>query len=413
MRTLSLVFLAGFVTFLGWPSTTCAADSLVFKVGKVVTMDQQDRVVNNAVVLVEDGKIAAIGRARDIEIPAGATVVERPELWLVPGFVECHNHTGGSGSDLHDYIYLTNPGLRTLESIVPDNPEMVRARAGGVTTILTIPGSGNNMSGFGTILKTAGSSSVEEAVLKAPGSLKIAQAGNPERYFYGVGRSFMNFNTRQTLRKARDYHLARTAWEQGELEEEPPKDLHWEEFRALFRRETVASVHTQIYQVLMTTVKMVAGEFGIRTVLDHSTFDAWKVAPLVLEDETIYTINGPRQIHYDRTQRRIMGNAARWWQGGVRKLGINTDAPVVPQEELFYQATMACYYGWTPYEALRGVTRIPAEALMLDHRLGSITVGLDADFCLWTGDPIDPRSSCEMTVIDGEITYEASKKRVF
>lgn len=413
MRTLFLVLLLGLVPFLGMTDPVSAADSMVFRVGKVVTMDQEDRVINNAVVVVEDGKIAVIGRARDIEIPAGATVVERPELWLVPGLVECHNHTGGGSSDLHDYIYLTNPGLRTLESIIPDNPEMERARAGGVTTILTIPGSGNNMSGFGTILKTAGGSSVEDAVLKSPGSLKIAQAGNPERYFYGVGRSFMNFNTRQTLRKARDYHLARTAWEQGELKEEPPKDLHWEEFRPLFRRETVASIHTQMYQVLMTTVKMVAGEFGIRTVLDHSTFDAWKVAPLVLEDETIYTINGPRQIHYDRTQRRIMGNAARWWQGGVRKLGINTDAPVVPQEELFYQATMACYYGWTPYEALKGVTRIPAEALMMDHRLGSIRVGLDADFCLWTGDPIDPRSSCELVVIDGKITYDASKKRVF
>lgn len=412
MRTLSLALLVLTVLF-GCPGNGAAADSIAFKVGKVVTMDKEDRVINNAVVLVEAGKISAIGRARDIEIPQGAKVVERPELWLVPGLVECHNHTGGGSSDLHDYIYLTNPGLRTLESIVPDNPEMVRARAGGVTTVLTIPGSGNNMSGFGTILKTAGSSSVEEAVLKAPGSLKIAQAGNPERYFYGVGRSFMNFNTRQTLRKARDYHLARTAWEQGELAEEPPKDLHWEEFRALFRRETVASMHTQIYQVLMTSVKMIAGEFGIRTVLDHSTFDAWKVAPLVLEDETIYTINGPRQIHYDRTQRKIMGNAARWWQGGIRKLGINTDAPVVPQEELFYQATMACYYGWTPYEALKGVTRIPAEALMMDHRLGSISIGLDADFCLWTGDPIDPRSSCEMAVIDGKITYDASKKRVF
>ncbi|MGE4631699.1 MAG: amidohydrolase family protein [Planctomycetota bacterium] len=412
MRTSSLLLLLVLLVSVTGAETSNAADTIAFRVGKVVTMDNDDRVINNAVVIVEDGKITAIGRSRDLEIPAGAKVIDRGELWLVPGLVECHNHTGGGSSDLHDYIYLTNPGLRTLEAIVPDNPEMERARAGGVTTILTIPGSGNNMSGFGTILKTAGGT-VEEAVIKAPGSLKIAQAGNPERYFYGVGRSFMNFNTRQTLRKARDYHLARTAWEQGEIQEEPPKNLHWEEFRPLFRRETVASVHTQIYQVLMTTVKMVAGEFGIRTVLDHSTFDAWKVAPLIKEDPTIYTINGPRQIHYDRTQRRIMGNAARWWQAGIRKLGFNTDAPVVPQEELFYQATMACYYGWTPYEALKGVTRIPAEALMMDHRLGSITVGLDADFCLWTGDPIDPRSSVEMAVIDGKITYEASKKRVF
>ena len=203
-----------------------AAETMAFRVGKVVTMDAEDRVINNAVVIVVDGKITALGSHKDVVIPDGATVISKPDLWLVPGMVECHNHTGGSSPDLHDYVYLTNPGLRTLESIVPDGVEMARARAGGVTTVLTIPGSGNNMSGFGTILKTAGTGTVEEAVLKAPGSLKIAQAGNPERYFYGVGRSFMNFNTRQTLQKAQDYHLARTAWEAGEIEVEPPKDLH-------------------------------------------------------------------------------------------------------------------------------------------------------------------------------------------
>ena len=213
--------------FLVCLSADATAETLAFKVGKVVTFDTEERVINNATVIVENGKITAVGKSKEIMIPAGAKVFEHKDLWLVPGFVECHNHTGGGSPDLHDYVYLTNPGLRTLESIVPDNPEMIRARAGGVTTVLTIPGSGNNMSGFGTIMKTS-EGTVAESVIKAPGSLKIAQAGNPERYFYGVGRSFMNFNTRQTLRKARDYHLARTEWEEGRLEVEPAFNLNWE-----------------------------------------------------------------------------------------------------------------------------------------------------------------------------------------
>ena len=53
------------------------------------------------------------------------------------------------------------------------------------------------------------------------------------------------------------------------------------------------------------------------------------------------TINGPRQFHFDRAERRMWGNAARWWQGGVRQLGINTDSPVIPQRELTFQAAMA------------------------------------------------------------------------
>ena len=109
-------------------------------------------------------------------------------------------------------VYLTNPGLRTLDAVNPESDDVKMARSGGVTTALLIPGSGTNMSGFGTIVKFAGRT-VDEMVLKSPGSLKIAQAGNPERYWYGVGRSFMNYNTRQTLQKALAYHRAWEAFE--------------------------------------------------------------------------------------------------------------------------------------------------------------------------------------------------------
>ncbi|MGA1533521.1 MAG: amidohydrolase family protein [Planctomycetota bacterium] len=385
-----------------------------FRVGKVITMDAGDTVVNRAVVLVEGGRITAIGRSGEVEIPAGAAVHEHPDLWLVPGMVDAHNHTGGSSSDLHDYVFLTNPGYRTLESVVTESKDIVRAQSGGITSVLLIPGSGNNMSGFGTLLRTGGGL-VEEAVVKPYGSIKVAQAGNPEGYFFGgrrTGRSFMNYNTRQTLVKAKEYHDRWTAFETGSAGEAPAIDPIFEGFRGLFRREFVASVHTQGYQVMMTTVDMLARKLGIRTVLDHCTFDGYKIAPLVLKDPTIRVINGPRQLQFDRSVRKIYGNAARWWAGGVRQLGINTDAPVIPQEELPYQATMACYFGWTPYEALKGITAVPAESLMLEEQ-GTIEVGKEASFGLWTGDPIDPRHHCRVTVVEGRVVYEAEVDRVF
>ena len=388
--------------------------SLAFRVGKVVTMDDDDRVLNNAVVLVRDGKIEAMGRAKKLDIPSGYRVIHQPTLWLTPGLVDAHNHSAGGGSDLHDYVYLTNPGYRTLESVALDTPNLERACAGGVTTVLLIPGSGNNMSGFGTVVRTAGES-VEDAVIKRYGSIKVAQAGNPESYFFGrrqTGRTFMNYNTRQTFEKALRYHQAWQEYEAGKAKEAPEYDPVFHEFRGLFERRFVASVHTQSYQVLMTTVDMLAKKLGLRTVLDHCTFDAYKVAPLVKEDPSIVVINGPRQLFLDRTQRKIFGNAARWSGGGIEKLGINTDAGVIPQEELSYQAAIACFYGWKPYDALKGVTRVPAEALMLDD-LGVIAPGKEASFGLWTGDPIDPRSSCELTVIRGRIVYDAEVKRVF
>ena len=113
------------------------------------------------------------------------------------------------------------------------------------------------------------------------------------------------------------------------------------------------------------------------------------------------------------TSRRSREQCTASAPSAIERLGINTDAPVVQEKELSFQAAMACWYGWKPYLALRGVTRIPAEGLMIDDRVGSIEVGKDADFGLWTGDPIDPRSSCELTVVDGKIVYDAAVKRRF
>jgi imidazolonepropionase-like amidohydrolase len=406
-----LITALGILLMLSWANAE-EPEPLAFRVGKVVAMDQDDRVLNNAVVLVSGGKIEKIGLAHDTPIPDGYKRIEKPEHWLVPGLVEAHDHAAGSGRDLHDYVYLTNPGLRTTSALVPESENNRRARAGGVTTALMIPGSGNNLSGFGTLTKLAGDT-VDQMLIRAPGCLKISQAGNPERYWYGVGRCFMYYNLRLTLEKARAYHQKWESYEKGQTTEKPEFDIFWDDFRDVFRRDMIALIHTQWYQVVMSSVDMLAKKLKMRIVLGHSTFESYKTAPLVIEQGDIYTTNGPRQIHFDRHQRKIMGNAARWWQAGVRKLGVNTDAPVVPQEELPYQAAMACHYGWLPYEALRGITRIPAETLMLEDRLGSIAVGLDADLGLWTGDPIDPRSACELTVIDGRIVYDAEVQREF
>ncbi len=408
--------LAAVLLLAAWTSVSAAKDAeptpMAFRVGKVITMDGEDRVINDAVVLIGGGKIEKVGPAAEVCIPEGYRLIERPDLWLLPGIVEAHNHSAGSMRDLHDYVYLTNPGLRTLESLVPESDDNKRSRAGGVTTVHNIPGSGNNLSGFGTITKLAGHS-VDAMLIQSPGSLKISQAGNPERYWYGVGRCFMYYNLRQTLHKALAYHQRWQQYEADPTTEKPEFDLFWHDFRGVFQRKVISLIHTQWYQVVMSSLDMLAKKLKMRIVLGHSTFEAYLTAPLVVEQGDVYASNGPRQIHFDRRQRKIMGNAARWWQGGVRKLGINTDAPVVPQEELPFQAAMACYYGWKPYEALRGITRIPAETLMLEDRVGSVAPGKDADLGLWTGDPLDPRSACEMTIINGRIVYDARQRREF
>ncbi len=382
---------------------------LAFRVAKVVTMDQRDTILNDVVVLVNNGKIESVTPAKGAKIPEGYDVQEFNECWLVPGMIDCHDHVAGGTMDLNDMVYLANPGLNTRAAITPNNDFVKRARCGGVTTMMFIPGSGTNISGFGTIAKSGGDTP-EQVIVRSPGSLKIAQAGNPEGYFGGNGRSFMNWNTRQTLLKARAYHESWEAFEQGRSKDKPEFNPIWDDFRGLFRREFPVTVHTQIYQVVMTSVEMLGKGMKLWVVLDHSEFDGWRTAPLILGTD-IWVICGPRGFFYDRTLNRLVGFAAGYWKHGVRRVGINTDAPVVPQEELFFQATMHCFFGWLPYEGLKGVTATPAQALGVYDRFGSIEAKKDADFGIWTGDPLDPRSACMMTVVNGRIEYDGRNGR--
>ncbi len=396
-----------------------AVPGLAFKVAKVVSMDDHDTVINNAILLVKAGKIEAIGPADQVKVPDGYRVLEFPEYWLVPGIVEAHNHaSAGSMSDLNDMVYQTNPGLDTRSSALPDTEYIKQARTGGVTTTMMLPGSGTNLAGYGTVVSTGGKTP-DEIVMRTPGSLKVAQAGNPEWYFGGNGRSFMNWNLRQTMEKAQRYCQAWKDFEQGKTTKKPEFNPIWDGFRGVFSGKVPVVVHTQWYQVLMTTLDMFTDKLKLWTVTDHSCFEAWKFGRVTSEMQNAYAadpehhaplfvIQGPRQYHPDWTCRRLVGNASGWWKNGVHILGINTDSPVIPQEQLTFQATMACWYGFLPYPALRGITNISAKSINVYNQVGSVESGKQADLSIWTGDPIDPRSACMMTVVNGKIVYDGT-----
>lgn len=404
--TVALVLAVGLLAMPAGAQQENTPPGYALRVAKVVSFDDAERVINNAVVLVRGTAIEAVGPVDEVEIPADFVVREFPQYWLVPGLTDPHNHSAAGGwFDLNDMVYQANPGLDTRSVPRADNPWILQARTGGVTTVIMIPGSGTNMSGFGTLVDTAGRDP-DEMLIRSPGSLKIAQAGNPEWYFGGNGRMFMNWNTRQTLQKARLYHESWSRFEQG-AGPQPAFDPTWAGFRELFTREMPVTMHTQMYQVLMATMDNMYDRFDFWTVLDHCTFDAWKLGPVVAQSDA-WAINGPRQYHYDRTARRMIGNASGWWKNGVRRLGINTDAPVIPQEELSYQAAMACWYGWLPYHALRGITRINAESLGLGATHGTIEPRKQADLTIWSGDPLDPRSACLLTMVKGRIIYDGT-----
>jgi imidazolonepropionase-like amidohydrolase len=106
-----------------------------------------------------------------------------------------------------------------------------------------------------------------------------------------------------------------------------------------------------------------------------------------------------------RREERILGTAAQYVAAGVPSFSLNTDAPVVPQEQLFLQGSMSARLGADAYTMLRALTANPADAILLGDRVGSIERGKDADIVISSGDPLDPRSRVEIVIIDGEVNY--------
>lgn len=250
--------------------------------------------------------------------------------------------------------------------------------------------------------------------MRDPGSLKLAQGDNPKRWGYGMNRILMNWGLRYRLRRGRAYARAWQAYEAGEGPK-PRRELTLDVFRDLYAGRTQISTHTQYYQLVLMTITMLARDFALPTYIDHGSFDSYKTAPLA-EKYGVAAILGPREIMVPRPPRfdtdgRIEGTAWGFQENGDVPIGFNTDAPVVPQEELLTQAAMGVRYGMhnDRGQGLKGLTIVPAAVSGIAHRVGSLEVGKDADLVITTGDPIDPRTSFDATWVNGVRVYEAAR----
>jgi len=376
------------------------------KAGKILTITKG--IIENGVVLVRDGKIEKVGS--QIPIPPGYKVIDASAYWLLPGFVDIHSHSGGESSeDFNDSVYQLNPDLRILNAVALNTPALRRAVAAGVTTINFIPGSGSNDGGTGILMKTAGED-LDDVILRFPGIMKIAQAGNPERPYsgeIGAGRMGMNWHLRELIKQVKAYHDAWKDYETGKSKEKPKKDLRFENTKYIFEGTLPVFVHCCWFQVVQMVYRMYLEEFGIEhAVITHGEFGAFRNGPAIATRKIAYDC-GPRL--YDFEKDSFLGIITEYEKGGAKNISINTDSVGGGEEKLFLQAAMAVRLGLDEQEALKGVTIYGARTMMVDHRVGSIETGKDADLVVWTGNPLDARNHTTLVFVNGRIVYDLSK----
>ena len=366
-------------------------------------------VIPRGYVTFEGGKITAVGPMEELgETPEG---LDAQGGHILPGFIDAHCHLGLFGESLgfeaddgNESTDPCTPQLRAIDGVNPLDRGFQEAREGGVTTVLTGPGSANPIAGQFLAMKTNGRW-VDEMVVKAPVAMKFALGENPksvynERKETPVTRMATAAIIRENLSKAQEYQDKQSKADEDPDTDMPDYDAKLEALVPVVEGEVPAHFHAHRADDIATAVRL-SKEFGLDYVIVHGT-EGYKVAEL-LAAEGVPVITGPCLT--DRSKPELVGqtleNPALLARAGV-KVAICTDHPETPIQYLPLCAAMAVRGGMEEEAALAAITSTAAEIAGIEKRVGTLTPGKDADIVVTAGHPFDWNGRIKAVFIDGK-----------
>ena len=367
-------------------------------------------VIPRGYVAVEGGKITAVGPME--QLPAlGAEDIDAEGGHILPGYVDAHCHLGMFGNALgfeaddgNESTDPCTPQLRAVDAVNPLDRCFQEAREGGVTTVLTGPGSANPIAGQFLAMKTNGRW-VEQAVLKAPAAMKFALGENPksvynERKETPVTRMATAAIIRENLAKTVEYRDKQAKADEDPDADMPDYDARLEALSPVAAGDLSAHFHAHRADDIATALRL-SREFGLDLVVVHGT-EGHLIADL-LAAEGVPVITGPCLTDRCKPElaNQTLENPAILARAGV-KVAICTDHPETPIQYLPLCAAMAVRAGMDAEEALAAITRNAAEIGGVSKRVGTLTPGKDADVVVTSGHPLDWLSRVSAVLIGGE-----------
>lgn len=376
---------------------------LLIRNGLLYTMEKNEAIRGD--LLIDRGKILEI--AGDIQPTENMQVIDASGLRVYPGFIDAHSHIGiseekktGQGDECNEGTNPVTPCMRALDAINPMDSAFHNALASGVTGVMVGPGSANPIGGQFAFIKTHGRR-VDDIVVQAPSAIKLAFGENPMTCYGPNGnmpstRMGIASLIREELTLARQYFDSGSSGQFG-----------MECYRDLFEKKIPLKAHVHRADDIFTAIR-IAKEFGLDLTLDHCT-----EGHLIAEDIAQSghpAIVGPSLASRSKDEVSLSDFKT---PGILQKAGVTvaltTDHPVSRIQYLPLCAGLAAKEGMGEWGALRAITIDAARICRVDHRLGSLREGKDADIVLYRGDPLEIASSVCMTIIDGEIVWRSEE----
>ncbi len=365
--------------------------------------------IDDGVIIVRDGKVAAVGRADAVQVPDGFRVL-RAEV-VTPGLFDAHSTVGFSGifNHPHDQDQLERsapiqPELRAIDAYNTQEKLVEWVRNFGITTVHTGHAPGELISGQTTVVKTWGKT-VEDAVLIESATVAATLSPLAQKSDKGKSpgtRGKMMAMLRGEFVKAQEY--ARKL-ETAEPDKKPDRNLGHEVLGKVLNRELPLMVTANRAQDIASTLRL-AREFNIRVILDSAAesyllLDEIKAAgvPVIVHATMVRAFGEMENMSFE--------TAAKLRHAGIPvALQSGYESYVPKTRVVLFEAALAAANGLTFDEALATITIEPARIFGLEKRIGSIEVGKDADLALFDGDPFEYLTHCVGVIINGEVVSE-------
>jgi imidazolonepropionase-like amidohydrolase len=373
-------------------------------------------VLENTDVLIRRGKIAGVGK--NLNASGDARVIDGTGKYVMPGIIDCHSHS--MLDTINEGTLAVTSMVRTQDVLNPNDVDLYRALAGGVTTLNLLHGSSNPIGGLNTVVKIRYGRPASEFLF--PGAMpgiKFALGENVKRSSApnqpGVQRRYPNTRMgveeviRDAFTRARDY---KRGWDEyrgtdskGQKNLVPPRrDLQLEPLVEILEGKRLVHAHCYRADEILMLISL-ADEFGFKIKTFQHVLEGYKVAKEIAQHGAGASIFADSWAYKIEAYDAIPYAAAIMTRAGV-VVSMNSDSDERARR-LNIEAAKAMHYGeLTEEQALKLVTLNPAIQLGIQNRVGSIEVGKDADVAIWNGHPFSVYSRVDTTFVDGEVFFD-------